>query len=130
MESIKLAMILLVGQCAFNPLSALSEPLVENTEITVQIGGHQINCYAAERAGNYFKNSINRACPNAGYESEGGDFIDPRVGNKVLAESARSSIKACNLMNNISREIVVLNWKIKQRCAALGIEIKNKEDAY
>lgn len=79
MKSIKLAMILLVGQCVFNPLVALSKPLfTDATQVSVKKNGVDYSCYAVERAGNYFTSGVSELCERAGYERQanyGGDIL-------------------------------------------------------
>ena len=96
MKSIKLAMILLVGQCVFNPLSALSKPLEKNTQTTVSVS-NKVNCYAEEVAGHYFRDGINKLCDRAGYKRQldysrvNEDLREPTVGLINIVRRRRES---------------------------------------
>lgn len=123
MKSIKLAMLLLVGECAFNPLVALSQFNGGNVGATVSYEGREYNCYALERAGNYFKKGFNVKCTRVGYIRQADypptqdDLIDLRIERVKKVNETRA---LCTRLSQLGRDT---DPKIINGCAKVGIRV-------
>ena len=123
MKSIKLAVILLVGQCVFNPLAVLSQFNGGNVGATVSYEGNEYSCYALERAGNYFKKGFNVKCARVGYVRQADypptqdDLIDLRIELVKKANEVRA------LCTKLSQGMGSTDPEIINGCAEVGIGV-------
>lgn len=114
----KLLLASAIGLLIFTPRSAFAE-----TTTVVTINQQDISCYAAERAGNFFQDGIHKRCLEEGYERQADykPFIDEDVANKVIADSAKAEISACNVIKEFPKEIYTPTSRMKSICSSVGV---------
>jgi hypothetical protein len=128
MKLIKLAMILLVGQCTFNPLAALSNKLFDpETQTTVFKGGNEYSCYAVERAGNYFQEGLNEMCDRAGYKRQT-DYTKEHV--ERVRENSALTVETFKGVYNCEKEEAAGNYFKNGIWTACNKAGYNRQDSY
>lgn len=124
MKSIKLAIILLVGQCAFTPLVALSE-IKGNIGATVSVDGIDYTCYGVEKAGNRWKSSdIRTKCKDAGYVRQSDYTPTTEDVRNSIAELAATANYTRNKCLNFTGTLDSQEERdIAFTCAGLGVNV-------
>jgi hypothetical protein len=130
MKSIKLAMILLVGQCVFNPLAALSNPierspaLIASTQRLVEVSSEiRTTCIDLSARGMTNNLAIVDACAHVGVNVDGTNlsYKFSAINQQIVDASNRLRTECLGLSEGMGTD----NSEVIHACASVGVGVDN-----